>query len=102
MDDAVVGSDVPVEPIVVPGVGTFAVVAVVTEEVEDFVVAPPDGVVLGGLSHSGCKLEIDLVIATFRDMMLLVSYIVMNVFDEHAAPIFSIDCCILKMEAEDS
>jgi hypothetical protein len=55
MDDAVVDCDVSAEAVVVPAVGVFAVVAVVTEEVEDFVVAPPDGVVLGGLSHSGCK-----------------------------------------------
>jgi hypothetical protein len=55
MDDAVVDSDVLMEAADVVAVGTFAVVAVVTEEVEDFGVAPPDGVVLGGLSHSGCK-----------------------------------------------
>lgn len=55
MDDAVVDSVVLMVAAVVIAVGALAVVAVVTEEVEDFGVAPPDGVVLGGLSHSGCK-----------------------------------------------
>jgi hypothetical protein len=53
MGDAVVDSDVLAEATDV--VAVAVAVAVVTEEVEDFGVASPDGVVLGGLSHSGCK-----------------------------------------------
>jgi hypothetical protein len=54
--DAVVDSGVFVGAVVTVD-ALVVVVAVVVEEEVDFGVvdAPPDGVVLGGLSHSGCK-----------------------------------------------